>query len=173
MNDIKKDEMEYKCDVLNNRACLLAKDGKYEESIKIFKEILADNPKYSSALENKTTVLEILDRYDEVLAIYEKRIVEGPPFFSISLINLLTYLGKYEQALEHRRKIPRQAPMGFMMLGMLSQNYKTLEKFASEGGTMEETIKKMEQYRSEVKRASDKSQQLWPLLWAPKHDDEI
>ena len=43
-------------------------------------------------------------------------------------------------------------------LGSLSDDFKKLKQFESEGGTMEEIVRKMEKYRSEVngRQPSDK-----------------
>lgn len=108
-------------------------------------------------------------RYEEVLDLFETHFSGGGDISSrISRINLLTYLGKYERALECRRRIGRLPPMTYMILGSLSDDFKKLEQIASRGGTMEEIVKKMERYRAKVKggKPSEDAPRFISLIWA-------
>src|SRR5208337_4464684 len=118
MTEINKEKMQGERDIQNNRACQLAYEGKYDEAITIFDELLATDPKDTRTLSNKITVTGKSGRYEEALDLFEKHFSGGGTISSqISHINLLTYLGKYERALECRRRIGRLPPMTYMILG--------------------------------------------------------
>ena len=109
-------------------------------------------------------------RYDEALDLFEQLITADPHLLScrICYINLLTYLGKYEQALKCFRKMPRPGGMTYMLLGSLSEDFKTLKRIKSNKGTMAEAGKKMEKYRSKAKgrQTADTSPRFISLMWA-------
>jgi hypothetical protein len=170
MDELNKEITQDKRDDLNNRACQLAKDGKYEESIKLFDELLATDPKDRRAMGNKITVMGISGRYDEALDLFEKGLAEGWLSITsrISHVNLLTYMGHYKRALQCRRLIGHPPPMTCMLLGSLSDDYKKLESFKSKSRTMDEAVKKMRMYRSQVTGGlpSDKTPRFISLMWA-------
>ena len=169
MDEFNTEKLQDIRDVQNNRACQLAYDGKFEAAIKIFDELLATDPKDSRALSNKITVIGKSGRYDEALELFENHFSEGATIGGrISHINLLTYVGKYERALECRRRIGRLPPMTYMILGSLSEDFKKLEQIASQGRTMEEIVKKMERYRASMKKGkpSEDLPRFISLLWA-------
>jgi tetratricopeptide (TPR) repeat protein len=170
MDDLNNNKMQDVRDDLNNRACQLATEGKYEESIKIFDELLAIDPRDQRALENKISVIGISGRYDEALDLYKKCVAEDRLSFigRISYINLLTYFGKFEDALKSYRKIKLPGGVTNMLLGSLSEDFKQLKEFKSKTRKMEEAVRKMQKYRSEVKGGlpSDKSPRFMSLIWA-------
>ena len=170
MDETIKEILQNERDVQNNRACQLAQDGNFKDAIKIFNELLGINPKDLRALSNKATVIGKSGQYDEALVRFEQLVTADPHFLScrICYINLLTYLGKYEEALKCYGKMPRPGGMTYMLLGSLSEDFKTLQKFKSNKGTIEEAAKKMEKYRSKVKKGqtTDTSPRFISLLWA-------
>lgn len=169
MKELDVEKTQDERDDQNNRACQLAKEGKYEESIKLFNDLLSTDPKNRMAMGNKITVMGISGRYDEVLDLYEKCLAEGSLSIScrISHVNLLTYMGHYKRALQCRRLIGPLPPMTFMLLGSLSDDYKKLESFKSKSRTMDEAVRKMQIYRSQVNAGhpSDKSPRFISLTW--------
>jgi tetratricopeptide (TPR) repeat protein len=170
MNEFNEEKIQDERDILNNRACQFAKEGKYADSIKLFDDLLATYPKDRRARENKITVLGISGRYDEALALYEKCLAEVSLSITcrISHVNLLTYMGHYKRALQCRKLIGHPPPMTYMLLGSLSEDYKKLESFKSKSRTMDEAVKKMEMYRSQVTGGSpsDKIPRFISLEWA-------
>ena len=170
MDETNKEILQNERDVQNNRACQLAQDGNYDDAIKIFNELLTINPKDLRTLSNKATVVGKSGKYDEALVLFEQLVTADPHFLScrICYINLLTFLGKYEQALKCYRKMPRPGGMTYMLLGSLSEDFKTLKKIKSNKGTMAEAGKKMEKYLSKVKKGqtADTSPRFISLLWA-------
>ena len=170
MDETNKEILQNERDIQNNRACRLAHDGNYEDSIKIFNEILATDPKDFRALSNMATVIGKSGRYDESLDLFEQLVSRAPGVLStrICYINLLTYFGKYERALECYRQMPRPGGMTYMLLGSLSDDFKKLQTIQSKKGTKEDTVKKMENYRSKVKggKPSEESPRFISLIWA-------
>ena len=169
MDENTREKIQAERDIENNRACQLAYDGKFDEAIKIFDELLATDPKDSRAMSNKIIVTGKSGRYAEAVDLFENHFSGGGTACSqISHINLLTYMGKYELALECRQRIGRLPPMTYMLLGSLSKDFHTLQQIASRGGTMEEIVKEMEKYRSEVNggKPSEKSPKFLSLIMA-------
>lgn len=177
MDDRISKKTSAECDEQNNRACVLANEGNYEESIKLFKELLAANPYDIRALANKATIEGKSGRPEEALDRFEKIVTANPHNLPCRLdyIRLLTELGKYERALECYRQMPRPGGMTYMLLGSLPQDVKQLLKIQSYRGTMEETIRKMEKYRAKVKAGKPvaTSTECLALLWAPVHEPRI
>lgn len=170
MNETNNEKIPDERDVQNNRACQLAYDGNYEDSIKIFNDLLATDPKDFRALSNLATVIGKSGRYDESLDRFEQLVSRAPGILSnrICYINLLTYFGKYERALECYRQMPRPGAIESMLLGSLSDDFKKIQSLRAKKGTMEEIDKKMQRYRSKVKAGTqpDKSPQFISLIWA-------
>ena len=134
--------------VLNNKACVLAYSGKFDESVKLFDSILCKNANNPAALSNKATVLGISGDYDSALLQYA-RILETSPHSlhtRISCINLLTFLGRYEEALACHHAMPQPPAMTYMLLGSLSADFK---KLVSLKGTMKEKTEQMNEYRKQ------------------------
>ena len=170
MDEIIKEEILNERDTRNNQACRLAYDGKYQEAIKIFDELLEINPQDFRALSNKATIIGKSGRYEESLDLFEQLVSRSPHMLStrICFINLLTYFDKFERALECRRQMPRPGAIESMLLGMLSTDFKKLEQYEKEEGTVEKAIKKLEKYRAEVKsgQSSEDSPRFMSLIMA-------
>ena len=177
MDDKNSKKTRVECDEQNNRACQLANEGNYEESIKLFKELLVVNPYDFRALANKATIEGKSGLPEEALDRFEKIVTANPHDLHCRLvyIQLLTELGKYERALECYRQMPRSGVMTYMLLGSLPEDVKQLLKIQSYRGTMEETIRKMEKYRAKVKAGKpvETSPECLALLWAPVHEPRI
>jgi predicted Zn-dependent protease len=166
---LKKDP--YNEQALNNKACVLAYSGKLDESVKLFDSILCKNPNNPTALSNKATVLGISGDYDSALLQYA-RILETSPHSlhtRISCINLLTFLGRYEEALACKQAMPRPPAMTYMLLGSLSDDFKMLERFVSENGTIQDKLEKMKKYRQQkaIDTGSNERPKFISLLFAP------
>jgi hypothetical protein len=133
---------------LNNKACVLAYSGKLDESVKLFDSILCKNANNPTALSNKATILGISGDYDSALLQYA-RILEASPHSlhtRISCINLLTFLGRYEEALACKHAMPQPPAMTYMLLGSLSADFKMLESLK---GTIKEKTEHMNKYRQQ------------------------
>ena len=131
---------------LNNKACVLAYSGKFDESVKLFDLILSRDANNSAALSNKATVLGKRGDYEAALLQFAEILKTSPQSLGtrISYINLLTFLGRYKEALACKRAMPRPPAMTYMLLGSLSDDFKMLESFK---GTIQDKIEKMKNYR--------------------------
>jgi hypothetical protein len=66
----------------------------------------------------------------------------------VRCINLLTRLGRYEEALRCHGEMPRPPAMTYMVLGSLSEDFMTLRKYREHCPTTEGVVKLMEDYRA-------------------------
>jgi predicted TPR repeat methyltransferase len=153
---------------LNNRACMLAHMGDFGGALTIFNTILSRDPSNSMALSNQATLLGKQGDYDAAIQGYTKILKDSPHSLAtrISCINLLTFLGRYKEALACNRTMPRPPAMTYMLLGSLSDDFKQL---ISLKGRMPEKIRQMKEYRHQkkVNNAADSGPKFISLLFAP------
>ena len=135
---------------LNNKACFLAYLGYMAESVRVFDKILAlegDNP---TALSNKATVVHVCRLDEEELDLLMRILGRDPSNLGIRVrcINLFTRLGRYEEALRCHSEMPRPGAMTYMLLGSLSEDFRTLRRYQECSPTMEMAVKLMEKDRA-------------------------
>jgi tetratricopeptide (TPR) repeat protein len=153
---------------LNNKACVLAYSGKFDESVKLFDTILSRDFSNSLALSNKATVLGKRGDYDAALLQFASVLKTSPHSLGtrISYINLLTFLGRYKEALACKRAMPRPPAMTYMLLGSLSDDFKMLDSLK---GTIHDKIEKMKRHRDrkDYPIGANKRPDFVSLLFAP------
>ena len=152
---------------LNNKACVLAYSGKFDESVKLFDTILSRDFSNSLALSNKATVLGKRGDYDAALLQFASVLKTSPHSLGtrISYINLLTFLGRYKEALACKRAMPRPPAMTYMLLGSLSDDFKKLDSLK---GTIHDKIEQMKKYRErkDYRIGANKRSDLISLVFA-------
>lgn|GEM_PF-4793904 len=153
---------------LNNKACLLASRGKFDESVQLFDIILSRDAGNPLALSNRATVLGKKGDYEAAVLQYASILETSPHSLGtrISCINLLTFLGRYKEALRCKRAMPRPPAMTYMLLGSLSADFMMLENLK---GRMPEKIEQMKKYRErkDYKTGANGGPKFISLLFAP------
>lgn len=144
---------------LNNKACFLAYLGYMAESVRVFDKIRAIDRDNLTALSNKAMVLHVCGLDEEELDLLMRILGKDPSNLGIRVrcINLLTRQGRYEEALRCHSEMPRPAAMTYMLLGSLSDDFRTLRRYRECSPTMEMAGKLMEEYLAGKKRQEDES----------------
>jgi len=75
----------------------------------------------------------------------------------VRCINLLTRLGRYEEALRCHGEMPRPAPIQSMNLGSLSEDFQALRGYQERSPTVATAVKRMEEYCAGKNRQEDGS----------------
>ena len=144
---------------LNNKACFLAYLGYLAESVRVFDKLLGMEQDNLTALSNKAAVLRVCGLHEAELDLLLRILGKDPSNLGIRVrcINLLTRLGRYEEALRCHGQMPRPAPIQSMALGSLSEDFTTLRKYRERCRTMEMTVKLMAGYRAGKSREEEGS----------------
>jgi tetratricopeptide (TPR) repeat protein len=144
---------------LNNKACFLAYLGYLAESVRVFDKILGVEEDNLTVLSNKATVVQVCGLDEEELDLLMRILGKDPSNLGIRVrcINLLTRLGRYEEALRCHGKMPRPAPIQSMNLGSLSEDFHALRRYRECSPTMEMAVKLMEAYRAGKNRFGEGS----------------
>jgi len=144
---------------LNNKACFLAYLGYLAESVRVFDKILGMDQDNLTALSNKAAVLRVCGLHEGELDLLLRILGKDPSNLGIRVrcINLLTRLGRYEEALRCHREMPRPGAMTYMLLGSLSEDFRTLLRYQGCSPTMEMGIKLMEKDRAEEVPGEERS----------------
>jgi len=144
---------------LNNKACFLAYLGYMAESVRVFDRILAIEQDNLTALSNKAAVLRVCGLHEGELDLLLRILGIDPSNLGIRVrcINLLTRLGRYEEALRCYREMPRPAPIQSMALGSLSDDFKALRRYQECSPATEMAAKLMETDRADKIREADGS----------------
>ena len=144
---------------LNNKACFLAYLGYLAESVRVFDKILGMEEDNLTALLNKGAVLRVCGQDEAELDILFRILRKDPSNLGIRVrcINLLTRLGRYEEALGCYSEMPRPGAMTYMLLGSLSEDFRTLQRCQERCMTIEMTVKLMARYRAGKSHEEDGS----------------
>jgi tetratricopeptide (TPR) repeat protein len=144
---------------LNNKGCFLAYLGYLAESVRAFDKILAMEQDNLTALSNKAAVLQVCGLHEGELDLLLRILGKDPSNLGIRVrcINLLTRLGRYEEALRCHREMPRPGAMTYMLLGSVSEDFRTLRRYQECSPTIEIAVKLMEEYRAGKNRHEDGS----------------
>jgi arylsulfatase A-like enzyme len=118
---------------LIDRASALAQTGGQAEAIRIYRQILADNPANPTALQELSFLLLGAARYQEAISVLKRRL-EIPPERGITHAKLgscYEAVGRLEEAIVHLRRAVELAPnhvrMHEHLIGLLQRNGRAAE----------------------------------------------
>ena len=149
---------------LNNKACFLAYLGYLAESVRVFDKLLGMEQDNLTALSNKAAVLRVCGLHEAELDLLLRILGKDPSNLGIRVrcINLLTRLGRYEEALRCHGQMPRPAPIQSMALGSLSEDFTALRRYREGSPTMKmaRTLMKKHRPRKNLQEDGSRSQHL-------------
>ncbi|OPX73502.1 MAG: lipoprotein NlpI [Methanoregulaceae archaeon PtaB.Bin108] len=104
--------------------------GKYDDALACFDRVLALHPDDSAALSNMGIMLIRKNQFEIAIPFIQDALKKKPGELPlrISFINLLTALGRYEEAIQCRAEMPPVGGMTYMLLGSVSQEYRDMSQ---------------------------------------------
>ncbi|HOT03974.1 MAG TPA: tetratricopeptide repeat protein [Methanolinea sp.] len=113
--------------------------GKYDDAIACFERVRELAPADSAALSNKGIILIIKKQFEVAIPFIQDALKKKPGDLPlrISFINLLTALGRYEDAIQCRAEMPPVGAMTYMLLGSLSKEYRDMSGRIQKGEPFE------------------------------------
>lgn len=115
-------------DAWHNLGVCYAYLGKYDDALDCFERVLAINPDSAATLSNKGIILIRKNEFDTAIPFIQDALKKKPGELAlrISFINLLTALGRYEEAIQCRAEMPPVGGMTYMLLGSVSKEYRDM-----------------------------------------------
>jgi len=113
--------------------------GKYDDALACFDRVLSLHPDDSAALSNKGIVLIKKNQFEVAIPFIKEALEKKPNELAlrVSFINLLTALGRYEEAIRCRAEMPPVGAMTYMLLGSLSKEYRDMSERIFRGEPVE------------------------------------